>query len=54
MRLIMWFNNKDDFVNIKADSIERKDEFIMAFSGGKLVGMFDVGVVMAVYLSGGN
>ena len=52
MRLIVYFNsNTDQFINIEADSMERKDEFIYAYKGEKLVGMFDVGIVVAIYLS---
>ena len=51
MRLIVYLNNSDQFINIAADSIERQDEFIFAYSEGKLVGVFDVGVVAVAYLS---
>lgn len=56
MKLIVYFNNMDQFVNISADRINREDEFVYAYNGGSLVGMFDVGVVAAIYLSekGGN
>lgn len=57
MKLIVYFNNhSDQYVNINADKLTKNDEFICAYNGNNLVGMFDVGVIMAIYLSdkGGN
>lgn len=51
MKLIVYFNNSDAFVNIPADRIERNEEWVCAYRGQALVGMFDVGVVSAIYLS---
>ena len=51
MKLIVYFNNSDAFVNIPADRIERNEEFVCAYKEQSLVGMFDVGVISAIYLS---
>lgn len=56
MKLIVYFNNSDAFVNIPADRIEKIDEFVYAYRDGMqygplLVGVFDLGVVSAIYLS---
>lgn len=56
MKLIVYFNNSDAFVNIPADRIEKIDEFVYAYRDGSpfgplLVGIFDLGVVSAIYLS---
>lgn len=51
MKLIVYFNNSESFVNIPADRIERNEEFVCAYRGQALVGMFDIGVISAIYLS---
>ena len=51
LRLIVYFNHSDASVNIRADKLERNEEFLYAYIGETLVGMFDVGVVVAAYLS---
>ena len=51
LKLIVYFNNSDAFVNIPADRIERNEEFVCAYKGQSLVGMFDIGVISAIYLS---
>ena len=38
---------KADYVS----RIERNEEFVCAYKGQSLVGMFDVGVISAIYLS---
>ncbi len=51
MKLVVYFNNAETFVNIPADRIVKDEEFVMVYNGAALVGMFDVGVVAALYLS---
>lgn len=53
-KLIVYINNTDGFVNINADQIEVEDPFLKAFSGGNLVGLFDLSTVMTAYLSEKN
>lgn len=52
MKLVVYFANKDMFVNIDADKIEQSNEFFCAYREGNLVGAFDVGCVTSIYLSG--
>lgn len=51
MKLIVYVHGIDSFVNIFADRIEKDDVFLYAYSGDKLVGLFDVGTIMTAYLS---
>ena len=51
MKLIVYLHSVESFVNINADQIEKDESFIMAYNNGKLVGMFDIGTIMAMYLS---
>lgn len=51
MRLIVYLNGVDGFINIAADRVERDDTFVIAYKGEQVVGMFDLGAVMALYLS---
>lgn len=51
MRLIVYLNGVEGFINIAADRVERENEFIIAYRAEKIVGMFDIGAVMAMYLS---
>lgn len=51
MRVIVYLNNSDQFINIEADKLERQDDFIVAILGNRPVGFFDVGVVAVAYLS---
>lgn len=53
-RIIVYFNNLPcDFVNIVGDRIEQSQDgtMVVAFSGDRVVGMFDVSVIMAIYIS---
>lgn len=40
-----------DHCNLIADSMEWTDEYLFLYSGKKLVGVFDVGVIQLAYLS---
>lgn len=51
MKLIVYIHGLDSFVNISADRIEKDDSFVYAYRGDLLVGMFDIGTVMTLYLS---
>lgn len=51
MRLIVQLNGQDGFINIPVDEIESKDPFIYAYKAKKLVGLFDVGSILCLYLS---
>lgn len=44
-------NFKNGFVNIKADRLVREDAVIFAYDGDKLVGMFDIGILLSIWLS---
>lgn len=47
-------NEKDCFVNITAERITERDGIIFAYSGERLVGVFDMGFINAAYLSEGG
>ena len=51
MRLIVYLNGVEGFINIAADKVVRENEFIIAYRAENIVGMFDIGAVMAMYLS---
>lgn len=51
MRLIVYLHGIDGFVNIAADRVEKDDVFVTAYKGEQIVGMFDIGSVMTLYLS---
>lgn len=51
MRLIVYLNGIDSFVNIAADRVQKDESFVYAYRGEDLVGMFDVGAIMTLYLS---
>ena len=51
MKLIVYLHGIDSFVNINADRLEKDESFVYAYRGDQLVGMFDVGTVMTLYLS---
>lgn len=51
MRLLVYVHGVDGFVNISADRIEKDDNFLIAYNGERLVGVFDLGTVMTAYLS---
>lgn len=51
MKLIVYIHGIDGFVNIPADRITKDDTFVYAFKDDQLVGMFDIGTVMTMYLS---
>lgn len=44
-------NFKNAFVNIPADRLEREDAVIFAYNGDQLVGMFDIGVLLSIWIS---
>ena len=52
-KLIVKYREGDEyrFVNIRADSITEQNGFVCAYAGEELIGLFDLGVVYAVYLS---
>lgn len=52
MRAVVKFGS--DYVNIKADHLIREDSVIFVYSEDRLVGMFDIGAISAIYLSGGD
>ena len=55
MKLIVYFcGNYDFYVNIPADRIVREEEFVLAYNGDNLVGIFEIGVIAAIYLSERN
>lgn len=51
-KCVVRFNG--DYVNIKADRIEEHNGMVFVFDGELLVGVFDLGAVDMVYLSGGQ
>ena len=51
-RLVVRWN--DQFVNINAARIEERDGMVYAFDNAGLVGVFDLGAVDMIYLSGGG
>lgn len=44
-------NFQNGYTNIKADRLEREDGVIFVFDGDKLVGMFDIGILLSIWLS---
>ena len=50
MRAIIKFID-GGFVNVPADKIDKKEEWITVRNGKNLVGLFDEGIVNCVYLS---
>lgn len=51
MRLIVYLNGVDSFVNIAADSVQKDESHVYAYKGKELVGIFDLGMVSVLYLS---
>ena len=51
MKLIVYLHGMDGFVNISANRIEKDDSFVYAYRDDQLVGIFDIGTVMTLYLS---
>ena len=45
---------KDGHVNIQADAMREENGMVYVTRDGELVGVFDLGWVEAIYLSGGN
>ena len=45
---------KDWHINIPADYLEENEGIVRAYLQGHLVGVFDLGVVDVLYLSGGS
>ena len=39
------------YVNIPADRLEREDSVIFVYNGDKLVAMFDIGVLLSIWIS---
>ena len=50
MRAIVKFID-GGYVNIPADKIDQKEEWITVLNGKNIVGLFDEGMVRCVYLS---
>ena len=50
MRAIVKFID-GGFVNIPADKIDKKEEWITVLNGKNIVGLFDEGMVRCAYLS---
>ena len=46
--------SKEDYVNIAADELREENGMVYVTKGGALVGVFDLGTVDYVYLSGGR
>lgn len=51
MKLIVYLHGMDGFVNISANRIEKDDSFVYAYRDDQLVGIFDIGTIMTLYLS---
>lgn len=45
---------KDGHANIPADGMREENGMVYVTRDGELVGVFDLGLVEAIYLSGGN
>lgn len=45
---------KDGHANIQADAMREENGMVYVIRAGELVGVFDLGLVEAIYLSGGN
>ena len=43
---------RDGYCNIAADSMTEREGMIFVYRGEKLVGVFDLGAVDAIYISG--
>lgn len=50
MRLIIQFSN-GNYLNISVDRIAREDSFVIAYRGGVLMGIIDLGTIDYLYLS---
>ena len=51
-RAIVKMNGGDrDRCNLAADSLKWEDEYLYIYNGEKLVGVFDVSIVLCAYLS---
>lgn len=48
---IVILNHADSFINLEADHIENKDTFFFALQGNNVVGVFDKGCVVGMYLT---
>lgn len=44
-------NFKNGFLNVPADRLEREDAIIFVYNGEKLVAMFDIGILLSIWLS---
>lgn len=51
MKRVTIIVNQDRTVVINADRFEIIENFVKVFDGEKLVGLFDIGIVNAVYMS---
>lgn len=50
-RLIVYFTGIDRFANIVVDRVTKDDSFVYAYNDNELVGMFDIGAIMVLYVS---
>ena len=51
-RCVVYLNGRDGFINLEADRIDEADPFFVVFRGSSVVGVFDKGAVIAMYLTG--
>jgi hypothetical protein len=54
MKLIASLHNCGEFVksvNIRADRLEKDETFYYAYNGNSLVGAFDIGSVLVIFLN---
>lgn len=49
-RCVVQFRD-GSFANIEADSLVENDALVFVFDNGRLVGVFDLSAVLAIYLS---
>ena len=50
-RCVVYMNNHDGFINLEADRMTESDEFFIVLNGKEIVGVFDKGCILAIYLS---
>ena len=51
MNKLTAYLTNDKTVTIDADRIEQVEDYIVAYNKDKMVGVFDLGIVAAIYLS---
>ena len=50
--MIVYLNGMDKYVNIVIDHVVKDDTYVYAYDiDGQLVGMFDVSVIMVLYVT---